>query len=76
LPVIFLSNYKVQSLLPDPDDQVLFESRLELVYLTSPVDLDHVSAEAITEPATPESPIYSFQYPDIGVNDLYCDETL
>jgi hypothetical protein len=74
LPCIFLSNYRVQSLLPDTDDQVLFESRLELVYLTSPIEIGKVSAEAITEPTTPESPIYNFTFPEVTLHQLYCED--
>jgi len=74
LPCIFLSNYKVMSLLPDPDDQVLFESRLELVYLTSPIDLDNLGTEAKTEPVTPDSPSYNFTFPEVTLHQLYCDE--
>jgi hypothetical protein len=76
LPVIFLTNYSVQSLLADPDDQVLFESRLELVNLTSPIDLDNLSAEAVTEPVTPDSPEYNFTFPEVTLCQLYCDERL
>lgn len=76
LPVIFLTNYSVQTLLADPDDQVLFESRLKLVNLTSPVDLDNLATEAITEPVTPESPVYNFSFPEVTLHQLYCDEEL
>jgi len=79
LPVVFLSNYSVFSLLPDDNDRELFESRIQTILLTSPIDTMNILTEAITEPCTPsepDSPVYSFQVPDIGINDLYCEESL
>lgn len=76
LPVIILSNYSIGSLLADHDDQVLFESRLELVHLTSPIDISNISTEAITEPVSPETGEYHFTYPEVTLHQLYCEEEI
>lgn len=78
LPVIFLSNYSVISLLPDADDRVLFESRIQQVSLTSPIDVDQLQVEAITLPNSPEPEdleIFNLAFPP-KLDHLYCDEDL
>jgi len=78
LPVVFLSNYSYETMIADPDERALFDCRVKTVTLTSPIDLDNLLAEPVTVPVTPESasPEYNFTFPELGINELYCDESL